>query len=49
MVNATLFDLFSFIHGCRYEYIEHIGLLGVCVVDVLEDDWKLACSGDELL
>ncbi len=26
----------------------YINLLGVCVVDGLEDDWKLVSRGDEL-
>jgi hypothetical protein len=41
---------FVFIQGCRYEYIEHtfISLLGIYVVDSLEDDWKLVCREDVL-
>ncbi len=35
VANATLFDFF-FIHGCRYEYIEHtLVCLGVCIVNGL--------------
>jgi hypothetical protein len=50
VANATLIYLFLF-HGCRYVQCSktYISLLGVCVVDGLEDGWKLVCSEDELL
>ncbi len=47
---ATHFYLFLF-HTWVLERVHrtHISLLGVCVVDGLEDDWKLVCRGDEFL
>ncbi len=39
---------FCFIHGWRYEYKEHtLVCFGVCVVDGLEDGWKLVCREHE--
>jgi hypothetical protein len=54
VADATLFlfylQYFGFIQRCSYEYIRNkLFLVGVCVVDVLEVDWKLAFSRAELL
>jgi hypothetical protein len=49
VANSSLFALFLF-HTWALVRVHRtdISLLGVCVVDGIEDDWKLVCRGDEL-
>jgi hypothetical protein len=42
--------IFAFIQWCSYEYIRHtLFCLGFVLWTLLEVDWKLVCSGAELV
>ena len=50
VANATLFFYLFLFHTWVWVQVHKtiIRLLGVIVVDGLEEDWKLVCRGDEL-